>query len=72
MSAVYPPESSQDTAKGTLIQGYAMLNLLNYNIVILTSKQYFSWNRGSGTDWTESEDKSSVYKTSPNWTIKTL
>ena len=27
MSAVYPPESSQDPAKGTLIQGYAMLNL---------------------------------------------
>ena len=28
MSAVYPPESSQDPAKGTLIQGCAMLNIL--------------------------------------------
>ena len=27
MSAVYPPESSQDPAKGTLIQGYSMLDL---------------------------------------------
>ena len=42
MSAVYPPESSQDTAKGTLIQGYAMLDILNYNIAILTSKHYFT------------------------------
>ena len=86
MSAVYPPESSQDTAKGTLIQGYAMLDILNYNIVILTSKHYFTWNRGlvipqccSRTvvlcfclNQTESVDKISVNRIPQNWTIKTL